>query len=59
MKILKQGKIDNKPKKFECSECGCVFEADDTEYSKWHAPMNETYFVAICPCCGESVFAED
>lgn len=59
MKIIKEGIIKHEPKQFECPECGCVFEADENEYSRWNAPMNETYFVAICPCCGESVFAED
>ena len=39
MKILKQGKskeevdrIIKRVRQFECPICGCVFEADDTEY---------------------------
>lgn len=39
MKILKQGKskeeidrIIKRVRQFECSICGCVFEANDTEY---------------------------
>lgn len=52
MKILKPGTIEqiNRVKRFGCLTCGCVFEADNTEYqSNW----NETYYSCECPCCGK------
>lgn len=59
MRIIKQGKIDSEPKTFKCHECGCVFEAESAEYSKWRSSMDVMYCVAICPCCGENVLEED
>ena len=52
MKIIKQGnpEIINKPKKFSCSRCGCVFEADKNEYKAGNQ-YNDIYFYAECPCC--------
>ena len=52
MKIIKQGnpEIINKPKKFHCSRCDCVFEADKSEYKAGNQ-YNDIYFYAECPCC--------
>ena len=56
IKIIKDGSLKklNKTKRFICSKCNCIFEADDSSYttSFWR---NETYITTICPFCGESV----
>lgn len=36
--------------RFECEDCGCVFEANATEY--WE--INGTYY-CNCPFCGQEV----
>lgn len=44
MKIIKEGTV--KTIVFECDGCGCVFEADNTEYKEdWRTPKPE------CECC--------
>ena len=60
MKIIKDGHepdVKPKPVRFTCDYCGCVFDADETEYNyvgtkvlMWH----KTY-VCGCPCCGRAV----
>lgn len=60
MKIIKNGKL-RKLKKiltFNCDFCGCVFEADNTEY-KIGSQYNETYYYIRCPFCGKNVYKED
>ena len=56
IKIIKDGSLKklNKTKRFTCSKCGCIFEADDSSYTtnNWR---NELYITVICPFCGESV----
>lgn len=59
MKILKQGKskeeverIFKQVRQFECPTCGCVFEADKTEY-KYHCCQKEgDWWECNCPNCG-------
>lgn len=64
MKIIKPGNPDVLVKlnqKFECSICGCVFEAAKQEYSEDYA-TNFTRCavvrIAECPDCGEYCRAE-
>lgn len=56
IKIIKDGSLKklNKTKRFICSKCDCIFEADDSSYTtnNWR---NEIYITAICPFCGKSV----
>lgn len=48
MKILKSGNTSLNIKRFECEHCGCIFEADDTEYVEdWRTPKPE----CECPTC--------
>ena len=56
IKIIKDGSLKklNKTKRFICSKCGCIFEADDSSYTYYNW-RNETYITAIFPFCGESV----
>jgi len=61
MKIIQQG--DNNKvtdiKRFVCKECGCVFEADNTEFKAEYAygQYLEGYS-CDCPNCGKSVFRD-
>ena len=56
IKIIKDGSLKkmNKTKRFTCSKCGCIFEADDSSYTT-HNWRSELYITVICPFCGESV----
>lgn len=58
MNIIKQGKskeelkaILNATKRFECSTCGCVFEADKGEYETEEIQIY-SYYYCKCPNCG-------
>ena len=61
MKILKQGKskeevarIIKQVRQFECSTCGCVFEADNTEYKYQFCQREaEEWWECECPNCGK------
>ena len=56
MKIIKYGDKNKllKIKTFNCDCCGCLFEADNTEY-KVDSQYNETYYYVRCPVCGRYV----
>lgn len=47
MKIIKHGDPQKMTKRFVCSSCGCIFEADSNEY-RTHFVRNE--MVAACDC---------
>lgn len=61
MKIIKQGKskeevgkIIKRVRQFECSICGCIFEADDTEYKHYFdREKRAESWECECPNCGE------
>ena len=57
MKIIRNGNIKKlkKIKTFDCDWCGCLFEADNTEY-KQTAQYNETYYYSVCPFCGRYAY---
>ena len=59
MKILKQGDVNKLKaiKTFNCSSCGCLFEADNTEY-KTVSNYYEEYNYIKCPCCGGVIYKE-
>ena len=59
MKIIKDGDLERtkKVKRFECTNCGCVFEASKSEY-KVEFEDNETYFRCKCPTCKNTVYAD-
>ena len=55
MKIIEPGIIKAKPSlRFKCENCGCLFEADFTEYRS-PAYMEEMHdnveAKCSCPCC--------
>lgn len=57
MNIIKQGdsnRVERQVKRFECSACGCVWEADKTEYfNDWSTYDIPT--VCKCPTCNRVV----
>lgn len=61
MKIIKEGNAEPKVKRFSCNYCGCVFEADETEYR----PLADAIAYmkdgidsfCICPCCEKTAYA--
>ena len=59
MKIIKQGMskaeiemIKNIVKRFKCRTCGCIFEADKSEYESTQEYTYMTYYCK-CPNCGD------
>lgn len=52
IKIIKPGKKPDTTERFECSYCGCVFEADEDDYEKEYSWRNDYYLKIDCPCCG-------
>lgn len=57
-RIIKRGKVPNPIKRFKCSKCGCVFEADPDDYEKGFAYQEgEGYFYSNCPECGRTSYA--
>lgn len=56
MKIIKDGVIPDETKRFVCSKCGCVFEADKNEYKEnFYCGQILEGFSCKCPTCGEDV----
>ena len=57
MRVIRNGDIIKlkKIKTFNCNSCGCLFEADRTEY-KIGSQYNETYYYTKCPFCGRDVY---
>lgn len=57
MKIIKEGDLNKlkKIKRFECKECGCIFEAEKNEY-KHGSQYNDTYYYCECPFCHQIVY---
>ena len=62
MRILKAGDVERlkQIKKFECKTCGCVFEADNTEYKyQYSQRIDEGWYEVKCPTCGKRVTTSD
>lgn len=55
MEIIKLGR-NPKPisaiRRFKCTYCGCVFEADKNEY-ECGSQYSDFYYSCKCPCCGQ------
>lgn len=60
MTILKPGdpNVSNKPKRFKCDVCGCVFDANKGEY-RVIQQYNDIGYQCECPCCKEQVEESD
>lgn len=59
MRIVKEGVMSEKfrIKRFECDECGCVFDATNSEYRVVRGNMDEILAECSCPCCGIDAYA--
>ena len=60
IKIIKPGKKPDTTKRFTCSHCGCVFEADVDDYEVVYESLDGCYcYAADCPTCGLTVRKPD
>ena len=53
VKILKAGDLNRigNARRFQCEACGCVWEADRSEYHRETDFRNGHYYVCKCPTC--------
>ena len=61
MRVIHPGKKDTKAKRFTCTGCGCVFEAERGEYTvvghtAWAYDGMTTK--CVCPCCGKMAYSK-
>lgn len=62
MKIIKEGDLNKVycPVRFECKACGCVFEANNTEYQYEFNQLENCGWCSIrCPTCRKWVNADE
>ena len=50
MNIIKPGEMPKETISFSCSYCGCIFEADKSEYET--GPQYDPGYSCRCPTCG-------
>ena len=51
MKIIVNGKLEKQiVKRFKCSVCGCIFEANENEFNYPASPYGSIY-TCKCPYC--------
>lgn len=57
MTIIVEGDLNKlvEHKIFHCRHCGCIFEADNTEY-EINTDYNPIYYSCICPTCENRVY---
>lgn len=56
IKIIKPGKKPDTTERFECSNCGCVFDADRGDYEKGYSMGIGSYLRIYCPVCKRTVY---
>ena len=57
-RIINRVKVPNPIKRFKCSKCGCVFEADPEDYvRRFDYYEGEAYYYSGCPECGNRSYA--
>lgn len=55
MKIIEPGQIPKTEEQFVCSNCGCIFKCDASEY-EYHFDQREGDWIDYdCPTCGIKV----
>ena len=57
IRIIKQGTLQKHTYRFECSKCGCIFEADGYDVNiilERNVNCNQNQ-LSKCPCCGRFV----
>lgn len=57
MRVIREGDLRrvSTAHRFECSRCGCVFEADSAEYRTESDYRNGIFYAIECPTCGWQV----
>lgn len=56
MEIIKKGDLKDTIK-FECSQCGCIFKAERSEW--FYTPSRgEGTYMSFCPYCGNKVWGK-
>lgn len=55
-RIIEHGRPKIIIRRFTCSVCGCVFEADEND-SKFCFDRNETWYYSSCPDCGKAAYS--
>lgn len=57
MKIIKEGNLEKikKIRRFDCSYCDCIFEADNTEYKIHYDQREGSWIEVYCPFCGSKL----
>nr|DAF94510.1 MAG TPA: Transcription initiation factor IIE, alpha FINGER, Transcription [Siphoviridae sp. ctTDf8] len=58
IKIIKPGKKPDTMRRFECTNCGCVFTADEADYAVFDN-YTTTDYKATCPTCHRPVYSSD
>lgn len=60
MKIIKEGDLKrlDKTRRFECPDCGCIWEATAFEYRREQGRYNETMIGCKCPTCRKEVWRD-
>lgn len=56
IKIIKQEKIPDTMKRFECACCGCVFEGEREDYRIIHDTATVFVVAMKCPTCGAKCY---
>ena len=56
IKIIKPGKKPDTIRRFTCSHCGCVFEADKDSYGLVCDAYRRQWAYITCPTCGRKVY---
>lgn len=61
MKIIREGMPKSKIYRFECNNCGCIYDLDyhnidDRRVINQHSFMNDVFVSSICPCCLETTY---
>lgn len=62
MRIIKHGDVNRLRQilRFECKSCGCVFEADNTEYKHDFSQREGCgWYTVPCPTCKKRVTVDD
>lgn len=61
MRILIEGQRElvMQSRKFECSNCTCVFIADKDEYRYSGNQLDGGMYSCNCPCCGNEVITSE
>lgn len=57
VKVVKHGKAPNTIRRFVCTHCGCVFDADENDYNEAGQEKMEPFYACRCPDCGHYAFS--